>query len=67
MCSEFVDPSTHKCYLKKLDPVEIKAPKYIFFDFETWNHPEKGLIPNAVVAQYSDGEPSFDFQQMGSQ
>ena len=30
-------------------------PKYIFFYFETWEHPEKGLIPNAVVAQYCDG------------
>ena len=35
-------------------------PKYIFFDFETWEHPEKGLIPNAVVAQYCDGS-EFQF------
>ena len=64
VCSEFIDPSTHKCYLKRLEPKEIKAPNYIFFDFETWNHPELGLIPNAVVAQYSDGT-EFRFPKDG--
>ena len=41
-----------------------KNPKYIFFDFETWQHPADGLIPNAVVAQYSDGT-EFRFPKDG--
>ena len=41
-----------------------KNPKYIFFDFETWQHPTDGLIPNAVVAQYSDGT-EFRFPKDG--
>ena len=42
----------------------VEHPKIIFFDFETWEHPEKGLIPNAVVAQYADGT-EFRFPKDG--
>ena len=32
-----------------------KEPKYLFFDVETYNDPEKGHVPNLIICQTADG------------
>ena len=56
----------HKCYISKTPEQSVERnPKYIFFDAETFNDPEKGHVPNLIIAQYCDGT-EFRFPEDGA-
>ena len=57
VCSEWGTRREHKCFMQVLKPEKFEEnPKYIFFDFETYEDDAGLHILNLVIAQYTNGE-----------